>query len=199
MQSAQLTPYSWPPPFVQHATHPQARDQALFYEQSQLQSSQRDQYHQLSFPLNETSAQHRNPSYLAQSQQHQAGFQEAFYKHASAFFLNGERVRKYEPKINTILKMRINSKSIENFGVQILRDAFTVEELSDPNTNLNGKNAKGAVGPPKKALDPERMIDIHEILNCFITGDQKQKNKEWALIKQAFNKELSYLKSHRRN
>ena len=113
--------------------------------------------------------------------------------------MNGERVRKYEPKINTILKMRINSKSIENFGVQILRDAFTVEELSDPNTNLNGKNAKGAVGPPKKALDPERMIDIHEILNCFITGDQKQKNKEWALIKQAFNKELSYLKSHRRN
>ena len=100
--------------------------------------------------------------------------------------------------MNAILQMRINSKSIENFGVKILRDAFSLEELSDPSTNLNGRNAKGVCGPQKRALDPDRMVDIHEIIDCFVTGDQKHKDKTWASIKQAFNKELAKIKTQRR-
>ena len=95
--------------------------------------------------------------------------------------------------------MRMNSKSIENFAVMLLRDAFTLEELTDPNTNLNGTNAKGSRGPLKQPLDPARMVDIHEIMRGFIAGNEKTKANAWTSIKQAFNKELSNLKSKRRS
>ena len=100
--------------------------------------------------------------------------------------------------MTSTLRLKNEGRTLENFAVLLLRDAFTINELTDEGTNLNGKLPNGSEGPKKEALDPIRILDIQEIVMSYVNGGETQQNKVWTAIKQSFNKELSRVKNKKK-
>ena len=106
------------------------------------------------------------------------------------------RLKIYNPKAEKVFEFFSQSSSITVFALKLFRDAFTLEERTKENVNLNGKRAKGHENnlPQVDGLDRQKLSDIYDIISCFIKNDIKERNLAFVKINKAFNKDLSIIK-----
>lgn len=70
---------------------------------------------------------------------------------------------------------------------------FSIEELTDPNVSVTGRNPKGAKDK-KTGLDVRRLTQIREICLSYESGSEVVKDKAWRNMINAMSKKMSQLK-----
>jgi hypothetical protein len=96
-----------------------------------------------------------------------------------------------------LVELKNKSCSVPNFGVNLMLELFTMDELTDPRYNVNGVSSKGN-NDPKLPLDVERVTLIRETALAYVEGGEDTKTKAWIRIKNAMNKKMLELKRERR-
>ncbi len=93
------------------------------------------------------------------------------------------------------IKIKENSSSIPEFGVNLMLHYFTKEELKVPNTNVFGRKAFGENKPLPNPLDPQRIQLIQEIVCASIGGCYHESLKIWrGAVVQKMNRKLCSLR-----
>ena len=103
-----------------------------------------------------------------------------------------EILRNFDSKIDEI---EMTSCSFFNFGVKLMMELFSIEELIAPNVNVLGQ-AMGGSREQRIALDPDRINYIKELVKRKYYNDvsPKEQINNWQKVKDAMNKKLSALR-----
>ena len=86
-----------------------------------------------------------------------------------------------------------DSDSGGNFGVKLMLELLTLDELLDTNPNVMGRPC--GKGPEMEPLVQDRISEIKEICLSYVeTPNQKKLSQEWKKIRDAMSKKLSQLR-----
>ena len=101
---------------------------------------------------------------------------------------------------DVVLKVRNLSTSIPNFAALLMVEYFNMEELVDPNVNVNGRLAKGVKKQPiPKSLDIKRIEIIRRTVLGYADGSQAEKFLIWKKCLTAMIKKQLDLKKKAKN
>jgi hypothetical protein len=103
-----------------------------------------------------------------------------------------EIVRNFKSQIKDI---ELASTSIDNFGVKLMCELFSLEELTDPQVNVLGQAQSGS-NERKIALDAERVNYIKDLIveRFYENLAPEEQITKWLKVKDAMNKKLSALR-----
>ncbi len=101
----------------------------------------------------------------------------------------------FEEANNLFIKHENQSYSLAHFGVILMQNFFTHAELTNENTNVLGRAAKGKNKQQMIPLDEKRLSYIQNNIYNSVDGSAETKLSVWKTVMRAMNKKIASLKS----